>query len=71
MNTNPTIQSNNIMMSLTVSVLSAGLIAAIILLFVSSRQYNLPPGPPGNMAGEFKNASMPEVINKWRRKYGM
>jgi hypothetical protein len=57
-------------MSFSVSILSAGLIAAILLLLVSSHQYKLPPGPSGNVAGEFTNASMPEVINKWRRKYG-
>ena len=48
----------------------AGVIAALFLLVFFSRRYHLPPGPHGNVAGEFKNATMPEVFEKWRRKYG-
>ena len=57
-------------MSFTVSMFPAGLVVAI-LLFVYSRRYHLPPGPPGNVAGEFTNTPMYEVFEKWRRKYGM
>lgn len=42
----------------------------LLLLLLYSRRYHLPPGPPGNVAGEFKDATMPEVFEKWRRKYG-
>jgi hypothetical protein len=45
------------------------LIILLVLLLYSRRSY-LPPGPPGNVAGEFRNATMPEVFEKWRRKYG-
>ena len=44
--------------------------AALLLLFLFSRRYRLPPGPPGNVAGKFTDVSMPEVFQKWRRKYG-
>jgi hypothetical protein len=54
----------------TIAILQAGALAVLILLFVSLRRYRLPPGPPGNVAGEFKNTSMPEVFDKWRQKYG-
>ena len=47
-----------------------GVLAALLLLLLFSRRYHLPPGPPGNVAGEFKNATMPKVFEKWRRKYG-
>ena len=59
-------------MSFTSAILQAGALGvlAVILLFVSRRRYNLPPGPPGNVAGEFRNTSMPEVFDKWRQKYG-
>ena len=48
----------------------AGVVAALLLLVLFSRRHRLPPGPPGNVAGEFKNLTMPEVFEKWRRKYG-
>jgi hypothetical protein len=48
----------------------AGVFAALFLFLLFSRRYHLPPGPPGNVAGEFKNLTMPEVFEKWRRKYG-
>ena len=51
--------------------LQAGVLAALFLLFLFSRRYRLPPGPPGNVAGEFINVTMPEVFEKWRRKYGV
>src|SRR5579863_5417249 len=54
----------------TITILQAGALSVLILLFVSSYRYRLPPGPPGNVVGEFKNTSMPEVFDKWRRKYG-
>ncbi|KAI0298398.1 cytochrome P450 [Multifurca ochricompacta] len=47
-----------------------GAIALVAILFVSSRKYHLPPGPTGNVAGEFTNAPMYEIFDKWRRKYG-
>jgi hypothetical protein len=52
--------------------LQAGVLTALLLLLLLlfSRRYHLPPGPHGNVAGEFKNATMPEVFEKWRRKYG-
>jgi hypothetical protein len=52
--------------------LQAGVLTltALLLLFLFSRRHHLPPGPHGNVAGEFKNATMPEVFEKWRRKYG-
>ena len=48
----------------------AVVVAAFLLLLLLSRRYRLPPGPPGNVAGEFTNLSMPEVFQKWKRKYG-
>jgi hypothetical protein len=51
--------------------LQAGLLAALLLFLVFSRRHRLPPGPPGNVAGEFTNVTMPEVFEKWRRKYGV
>ena len=48
----------------------AVVVAAFLLLLLFSRRYRLPPGPPGNVAGEFTNLSMPEVFQKWKRKYG-
>ena len=48
----------------------AVVITALLLLLLFSRRHRLPPGPPGNVAGEFTNLSMPEVFQKWRRKYG-
>ena len=50
--------------------LQAVFLIILLLLFHYSRRYRLPPGPPGNVTGEFKNATMPEVFEKWRRKYG-
>ncbi len=50
--------------------IEAGVFAALFLLLLFSRRHHLPPGPPGNVADEFKNATMPEVLEKWRRKYG-
>ena len=50
--------------------LQAVFLVILLLLLHCSRRYHLPPGPPGNVAGEFKNATMPEVFEKWRRKYG-
>lgn len=44
--------------------------AALLLLLLFSRRRRLPPGPRGNVAGEFKSATMPEVFEKWRLKYG-
>lgn len=62
---------NHYGMSFTISaILQAGALAVLILLFVSLRRRRLPPGPRGNVAGEFKNTSMLEVFDKWRRKYG-
>lgn len=55
------------MLQLQVGVLS---LSALLFLFLFSRRYHLPPGPHGNVAGVFKNALMPEVFEKWRRKYG-
>jgi hypothetical protein len=59
-------------MSSATSTFLAGAIAALLLLLLFSRRHRLrlPPGPSGNVAGEFKNATMPEVFEKWRRKYG-
>jgi hypothetical protein len=57
-------------MSLAASTFQAGALAALLLLFLFSRRHRLPPGPHGNVTGEFKNATMPEVFEKWRRKYG-
>ena len=53
-------------MSSATSTLQAGAIAALILLLLFSRRHrlHLPPGPRGNVAGEFKNATMPEVFEK-------
>lgn len=52
--------------------LQAGVLTltALLLFFLFSRRCHLPPGPHGNVAGEFKNATMPEVFERWRRKYG-
>jgi hypothetical protein len=50
--------------------LQAGVLAALLLLLLLSRRRRLPPGPSGNVAGEFTNVTMPEVFEKWRRKYG-
>jgi hypothetical protein len=52
------------------STLQAGALVALLLLLLFSRRNHLPPGPPGNVAGEFTNAAMAEVFEKWRRKYG-
>lgn len=57
-------------MSLAASTFQAGAVAALLFFLLFSRQNRLPPGPRGNVAGEFKNATMPEVFEKWRRKYG-
>jgi hypothetical protein len=59
-----------VMSSSSTAILQAGAIVVLILLFFPSRRYRLPPGPPGNVVGEFKNMSMPEVFEKWRQKYG-
>jgi hypothetical protein len=48
----------------------AGVLAALFLFLFFSRRHRLPPGPSGNVAGEFTNLTMPEVFEKWRRKYG-
>jgi hypothetical protein len=48
----------------------AVILAALLLLLFFSRRHRLPPGPPGNVAGEFTNLTMPEVFEKWWRKYG-
>jgi hypothetical protein len=56
-------------MSSATLMLQAVLLIVLLLLVRYSRRYHLPPGPPGNVAGEFKNATMPEVFEKWRRKY--
>jgi hypothetical protein len=56
-------------MSVDTSILLAGTLAALFL-FIFSRRYRLPPGPPGNVAREFTNASMTEVFGKWRQEYG-
>jgi hypothetical protein len=59
------------MTSFTMPMLEVGILAAFLLLFLLfSRRHRLPPGPSGNVAGEFTNVSMPEVFEKWRRKYG-
>jgi hypothetical protein len=50
--------------------LQAGVLAALLLLLLISRRHRLPPGPSGNVAGVFTNVTMPEVFEKWRRKYG-
>ncbi|KAH9956358.1 cytochrome P450 [Russula dissimulans] len=57
-------------MSYTSLTLQAGALAAFIFLLFSSRGYRLPPGPPGNVAGEFTNTPMAVVFEKWRQKYG-
>jgi hypothetical protein len=54
----------------TTPMLQAAVIAALLLLLLFSRRYRLPPGPSGNVAGEFTNVAMSEVFEKWRRKYG-
>ncbi|KAI0301396.1 hypothetical protein BC826DRAFT_562726 [Russula brevipes] len=56
-------------MSVGTSILLAGTLAALFL-FIFSRRYRLPPGPPGNVVREFTNASMAEVFSKWRQEYG-
>jgi len=58
------------MISFTTPMLQAGVLAALLLLILFSRRHRLPPGPSGNVAGEFTNVSMIEVFEKWRRKYG-
>jgi hypothetical protein len=50
--------------------LQAGVLAALLFLLLFSRRQRLPPGPSGNVAGEFTNVTMSEVFEKWRRKYG-
>jgi hypothetical protein len=57
-------------MSYTSLTLQAGALAAFVFLLFSSRGYRLPPGPPGNVAGEFTNTPMAVVFEKWRQKYG-
>jgi hypothetical protein len=57
-------------MSFATPMLQAAFPIILLLLLRYSRRYHLPPGPPGNVAGEFKNATMPDVFEKWRRKYG-
>jgi hypothetical protein len=58
------------MISLTAPMLQVGVLAALLLLLVFLRRHRLPPGPSGNVAGVFTNVAMPEVFEKWRRKYG-
>ena len=48
----------------------AGAFATLLLILLFSRGHRLPPGPHWNVAGEFRNATMPEVFEKWRRQYG-
>ena len=55
---------------LTSSVLLAGVLATFVLLLISSRRYRLPPGPPGNVAAEFKKSPMPVLFDRWRKQYG-
>jgi hypothetical protein len=50
--------------------IQAVVLAALLSLLLFSRRHHSPPGPSGNVAGEFTNATMPEVFEKWRRKYG-
>lgn len=50
--------------------LQAGVLAALLLLLLFLRRHRLPPGPSGNVAGEFTNVTMTEVFEKWRRMYG-
>ncbi len=50
--------------------IQAVVLAALLSLLLFSRRRHLPPGPSGNVAGEFTNVTMPEVFEKWRRKYG-
>lgn len=57
-------------MSFSTPMFQAGVFAALFLFLLFSRRHRLPPGPPGNVTGEFKNLTMPEVFEKWRRKYG-
>lgn len=64
------IQNDPFTISFVMPMLQVVTLIILLLLFHYSRRYHLPPGPPGNVAGEFKNASMPEVFEKWRRKYG-
>jgi hypothetical protein len=54
----------------TFQTFQAGALAALLLLLLFSRRHRLPPGPRGNVAGVFKNVTMPEVFEKWGRKYG-
>src|ERR1700761_4050495 len=55
---------------LTSSVLLAGVLATFVLLLISSRRYRLPPGPPGNVAAEFKKSPMPVLFDRWTKQYG-
>jgi hypothetical protein len=64
------IQNDDDIMSSTTPMFQAAFIVAVLLFLSFLPQLRLPPGPPGNVAGEFKNASMSEVFEKWRRKYG-
>jgi hypothetical protein len=57
-------------MSFATTMFQAGVLVALLLLLFFSRRHRLPPGPPGNVAGEFTNLTMPEVFEKWWRKYG-
>jgi hypothetical protein len=57
-------------MSFATTMFLAGILAALLLLLLFSRRHRLPPGPPGNVAGEFTKSTMPEVFEKWWRKYG-
>ncbi|KAI0274536.1 cytochrome P450 [Russula aff. rugulosa BPL654] len=57
-------------MSFATPTFQVAALAALLLFLIFSRRHRLPPGPRGNVAGEFKNATMPEVFEKWRRKYG-
>lgn len=57
-------------MSLAASTFVAGATAALLFLLLFSHRHRLPPGPRGNVTGEFKNATMPEVFEKWRQQYG-
>jgi hypothetical protein len=58
------------LISFTSPMIQAGVLAALLLLLLFSRRHRLPPGPSGNVAGEFANVTMAEVFEKWRRKYG-
>ena len=55
---------------LTSPVLLAGVLAAFVLLLISSCRYRPPPGPPGNVAAEFTKSPMPVLFDKWRKQYG-